>query len=201
MALQLAAVSCGPSWSDVSRAVALPDQPEREPVRDRQRTYYDRQATRPRSEVHVLLLPDGRHLKDGVERRWFPDGTLELERGWSAGEPAGWWRSWWPDGSPRSEYRFEPAQATTMRWWHPGGVLSSQGPARSGLREGSWRGWHPDGTLAFEGHYLAGRREGPWSTWHPDGSLGERGSYRADVRVGTWESYAPGERPGAAPPP
>jgi antitoxin component YwqK of YwqJK toxin-antitoxin module len=196
----LAAAACGPTWSDVSRSLADPSATaERGPRRDRQRSWYDAAATRPRTEVELLLYPDGRSLKDGIERRWFGDGTLEFERGWSRGEPRGWWRSWWPDGTPRHEHRFDPDQLTPMRWWYPNGVLSSQGPAREGVREGTWRARHPGGEPAWEGGFEAGRRAGPWIFWHPDGSLAERGSYRAGVREGTWETFAPGQRADEAP--
>jgi len=195
----LVAAACGPTWSDVSRSLSDPPSAAREPVRDRQRTYYDRDTTRPRTDVHVLLYPDGRSLKDGVERRWTADGTLEIEHGWREGRPYGLWRTWFPDGSPRFEHRYDPDEVTAMRWWHRGGAISSEGPARDGLREGLWRGRHPDGAPAFEGGYVAGRRAGPWTFWHSDRSLAERGSYQADVRVGTWESFAPGEWPDAAP--
>jgi hypothetical protein len=196
----LAAAACGPTWSEVSRALADPPAAEeRGPVRDRQRSWYDGAATRPRSEVELLLYPDGRSVKDGLERRWFADGTLEVERGWRRGEPSGWWRTWWPDGTPRYEHRFDADAVTPMRWWYRDGVLSSDGPARSGVREGTWRARHPGGEPAWQGDFEAGRRSGPWTSWHPDGSLAERGLYRDGVREGTWESYAPGQRPDAAP--
>jgi hypothetical protein len=182
--------ACGPTWKDVSRAVAAGPVPEREPLQDRRRSYYDREATRPRSELQVLLMPDGSSVKHGLERQWAADGTLQVERRWSHGEPDGWWRTWW---------RYDVEQPTTMRWWYSDGTPSSEGPALNGLREGRWRGWHPDGTPAFEGGYVAGRRSGPWTYWHPDGSLAERGTCVDDRREGTWERFAAGERPGLAP--
>ena len=191
--------ACGPTWKDVSRTVAAEPRPEREPLQDRRRSYYDREATRPRSELQVLLLPDGASLKHGLERQWAADGTLLVERRWSRDEPDGWWRTWWPDGAPRFEYRHDDAGPSTMRWWYESGQRSSEGAALRGLREGTWRGWHPDGSPAFEGGYVAGRRSGPWTYWHPDGSLAERGTCVDDRREGTWERFAAGERPGAAP--
>lgn len=191
---------CGPSWRDVSRSLADPaPAEERAPIHDRQRTFFDREATRPRTEVTLLLHADGRSSKDGVERRWYPDGTLELERGWREDEPRGWWRSWWPDGTPRFEHRFDPGEATPMRWWFESGVVSSEGPARGGVREGPWRARHPGGVPAYAGGYVAGRRDGLWTFWHPDGSLAERGRYVAGERVGPWELHAPGDVPDSAP--
>lgn len=192
------AAGCGAGWKDVSQSLADPESGASTPRRDRQRTYYDREATRPRSEVAVLLYLDGRSVKDGLERSWTPEGKLEFERGWRAGEPDGLWRTWWTDGTPRFEYRYG-AQPALMRWWHQDGTLSSWGPALNGVREGAWRGRHVARSPAFEGSFEAGHRAGAWTFWHPDGSLSERGEYERGIRVGTWEAHAQGDVPNAAP--
>lgn len=196
LALAAAVAACGPSWKEVSRSLDAP--PNTEPHRDRQRTYYDHEHTQPKTEVSLLLYPDGRNVKDGLERSWTADGKLEFERSWRDGSPDGWWRTWWPDGTPRFEYCYA-AEPALMRWWHASGAMSSWGQARNGLREGPWRGRHPGGEPAFEGSFRAGQRDGPWTFWHPDGSLAEQGEYERGVRTGTWETWEPGERPGAAP--
>lgn len=191
------ASACGPSLVDLSRGMAAAHERElaRAPVPDRQRTYYERDTSRPRTETEVLILSYGRTVKHGVERRWYPDGALELERGWRAGEPSGWWRAWYPDGTLRSEHRVDPEQATEMSWWRPDGSLSSRGPARDSLREGLWCGWHPDGAKAWEGGFRRGVRHGAWQAWRPDGTLLERGEYRDGLRVGAWERFGPSTEP------
>jgi len=123
LALVAASAACGPSWKDVSRSLDAP--PNGEPMRDRQRTYYDREHTQPRTEVSLLLYGDGRNVKDGLERSWRPDGKLEFERSWRDDAPDGWWRTWWPDGTPRFEYCYAP-EPSLMRWWHSSGALSSR---------------------------------------------------------------------------
>lgn len=189
----LACSACGPGWNDISRGLAPPAQapaPERADVR---RAFWDRAATRPKSETGWLLVRDGTSVKDGVERRWYPDGTLEYERHWTRDRPAGLWRAWFEDGTQRFEHEYDPKRATTMTWWHATGAISSAGPAREGVREGPWRGDHEGGSRAFEGAFVANRRHGFWIFWHPDGSVETSGHYLDGERVGVWESYAPGE--------
>jgi antitoxin component YwqK of YwqJK toxin-antitoxin module len=193
LALALCA-ACGPSLRDISRSLAQRESalPERGDVR---RTYWDRAATRPKSETGWLLLGDGTSVKDGVERRWYENGNLEYERHWTRDRPSGLWRSWFESGAQRFEHHHDPERATTMTWWHESGAISSRGDARAGVREGTWRGDHPGGTRAFEGAFVANRRDGFWTFWYPDGSLETSGHYRQGERVGVWENHAPGERP------
>jgi antitoxin component YwqK of YwqJK toxin-antitoxin module len=190
--------ACGPSWSDVSRGLAPPPQGPATESHDVRRAWWDRAATRPKSETGWLLARDGTALKDGVERRWYESGELEYERHWTRDRPSGLWRAWFEDGTQRFEHLYDPGRATTMTWWHATGAVSSAGPAREGVREGPWRGDHPDGARAFEGAFVANRRHGFWTFWHPDGSLETSGHYQNGERIGVWESYAPGERPADA---
>jgi antitoxin component YwqK of YwqJK toxin-antitoxin module len=187
--------ACGPGLKDISRGLAPPSQAPVTERNDVRRTWWDRAATRPKSETAWLLARDGTSLKDGVERRWYESGVLEYERHWTRDRPSGLWRAWFEDGTQRFEHRYDPAQATPMTWWHATGAISSAGAAREGIREGPWRGDHPDGARAFEGAFVANRRHGFWTFWHPDGSVETSGHYSGGERVGVWENHAPGERP------
>jgi hypothetical protein len=52
---------------------------------------------------------------------------------------------------------------SAMRFWYENGVLSAEGPARKGSRQGVWRCYRPDGTLREEGTYVNSLREGDWT--------------------------------------
>lgn len=194
----VALASCGPGWRDLSRSVAEPP-PATEERRDVRRTYWDRAATRPKTETGWLRRRDGTSVKDGVERSWYEHGQLEFERHWRRDEPFGLWRTWFEDGVQRFEHDYVPGETTPMTWWHPSGAISSTGPARAGVREGTWRGDHPGGEPAFEGRFVANRRDGFWIFWYPDGSVETSGNYSQGQRVGVWENYAPGESPAQEP--
>lgn len=133
-------------------------------------------------------LPDGRSVKHGLERRWYPGGELRSERYFDEGEPTGRWKSWWEDGSLRSDYTFHPlAEPTVMTFWHPGGRRSAQGLARRGTREGRWTHWYESGSVREEGTYLLGVKDGEWTYYWEDGSLRSRGRYAGGARVGQWQ--------------
>lgn len=167
--------------------------PERPVAHDYTRT--DRASGRVLEYSDRLALPDGRNLKHGVERTWYPSGVKRAERHFDQGRPVGAWRSWHADGSLRSEYEHDPeGRPTAMRFWYPSGQLSAAGPARAGVREGEWTYWYETGVVRQRGPYLGGAREGIWSLYHEDGRLRSRGRYTNDRRVGRWE-HGPGPRP------
>jgi hypothetical protein len=184
----LAAAGCAIDFRPAARVLGEDAESERAAaVVERRRTYFDAAQTRLRREWIVLASPDGRAVQHGLDREWFPDGTLASERSFDHGEPSGAWRTWYASGAPRSEATFGTREPAPMRWWHENGRLSTEGLAVGGARTGAWRSWHENGELASRGSYVAGRREGPWEYFAADGALIERGEFRADVRVGTWE--------------
>ncbi len=139
----------------------------------------------------VLVLPDGRRLRHGREIEWYRGGTVRHERFFERGEPAGLWRSWYPDGAPHSAVPCDPSLLRTATWWHANGRVSSEGPSVAGSKQGPWTHWHPNGAVAETGSYAGGLRQGEWMLWYEDGSVRARGSYRNDVRIGSWQWWTP----------
>lgn len=183
----IALAACGPDFRPASRVLAGPPPQTHEPVIDRRRTYFGGDTDRPRREWHVLILPHGAEELHGKDSSWYSDGHLEYEHEFEHGEPSGLWRSWYPNGKPKSEATFGKAQSGPMRWWYENGQLSSEGPALNGVKDGVWTTWHPNGTKASQGPYVSGRREGAWIFWNDDGSHKESGEYRDDAKVGKWD--------------
>lgn len=161
----------------------------------------DPQSGRPTREWSVLVYPDRAPQKHGKETVWYPSGAKQWEREYHEGEPRGAWRSWYEDGTPRSEAFFAGAGVeTTMTFWHPNGVVSLKGPARDGVRGGTWTGWYPSGALAERGEYVRGMREGIWSTWSEDGGqrfevLYVRNVRKSETPVGPGTAQEPSSKP------
>ena len=187
----LVPAACQPNFKEAARRLAADPYPDREPIPDRRRTYFDREATRLRSDLTVLILRDGSTVKHGRELVLFKDGQKQLERHWDLDRPTGEWRTWYANGQLRSFSVLGTEDARPMQWWHENGQLSTEGMARDGIREGLWTSWHPNGVKASEGRFRQSLRHGPWTTWHPDGSLHERGEYRDGLRIGAWEKHPP----------
>jgi hypothetical protein len=157
-----------------------------------------------RSEWNVLVWPDGRTERDGREREYHPNGALRSEGSFERGAPVGVWRTWFPDGTPRSEVDFgAPGSPQTGldRFWHANGRPAAEGPAIRGVREGRWTFWSENGLLAREGVYRAGRREGTWVFYDELGARRGEGLYASGERVGSWtlwdEHGVPHARPAA----
>jgi antitoxin component YwqK of YwqJK toxin-antitoxin module len=127
--------------------------------------------------------------RDGPEREYGAGGALLSERFFARNVPTGLWRTWYADGTPRSEVDFgEPGSDVTRpsRFWHPNGRLAAEGPTRAAVREGAWSYWTEDGVLARTGSYRAGERDGPWTFYDAKGAKQAEGVYRRGERVGTW---------------
>jgi hypothetical protein len=180
-ALALVAVACAPDFRPAARHLGrtLPETPEREPVHERRRIFFDAEHTRVRREWNVLILADSSTVADGRDAQYYPDGKLEYEREYARGEPVGLWRSWWPNGAPRMEATYGTQEPQPMRWWHENGQLSSEGFARNGIKEGPWAFWHANGVKSAEGVYAGGRRDATWRYWDEAGE-----PVRRDVRAG-----------------
>lgn len=156
----------------------------------------------PREETLVVRDPDTKIVREsrrfisedgviarnvGEQRTWYDNGQPETRRMFVGGDPAGVWWSWWRNGALRSSYVFDATKPTRMTWWHPNGLLASDGLARNGARTGPWKFWHENGELESEGEFRGGKRHGPWTFYDEDGEWTERGTYSAGSRVGAWE--------------
>lgn len=177
--------ACRDPYVMASRTLAGPLE-EAAPLYERKTSWFDAERTRPRAEWGQLTLPGGRVLKHGVERRYYADGSLRIEREYDEGEPTGHWRQWYEGGQLRQDATYATGEPTETSWWHANGQLSSRGLEEDGVRIGPWKSWHANGQLASEGEYAGGLREGFWRFLAPSGELIEEGRYRGGERDGPW---------------
>jgi MORN repeat protein len=174
---------------------ALPTMPPPEPVHEVQRSPPKAKEGTEHVETDVLVLPDGGSVRDGQERSYLADGTLEAERHFRKGVPIGVWRSWFPDGKLRSEVDFGDGHGPApSRYWYPGGALAAEGTTVGGVRDGHWTYWDEEGRPLREGDYSQGQRHGPW-TFYEEGTKVAQGRYEAGQRVGNWTLW---DRQGSA---
>ena len=132
----------------------------------------------------TVAIGNGLSKKHGKETVLRKDGSKEWEREWDRGQPAGLWRSWYPNGTMRSEVFFAgPLEERPMTFWFDNGQRRMQGPARNGVRCGHWQIWFANGQLAEEGEFVGSRREGEWQAWSEDGKTPFVRVYQHDVRL------------------
>ncbi|MFY0625773.1 MAG: hypothetical protein JXR07_05745 [Reichenbachiella sp.] len=87
--------------------------------------------------------------KNGLDKRWFPDGSLASERYYSNGLKTGLHRSWWENNKLKFEYHF-----------------NDQGQYHGSITE-----WYQNGQLAKQFHYINGQEDGPQKLFNPDGKI------------------------------
>ena len=154
------------------------------PGREEERREVDPETGRLEHEWSVFVTPGRGAMKHGVERIYFPDGTLQWEREFRYGKPTGAWRSWYENGKPRTECFYLGSDVErTMTFWRDDGKISAVGPARDGVRVRTWKFYWSNGQLAEEGEYRGGLREGPWTGWSRDGARKFERVYEKNVRV------------------
>jgi antitoxin component YwqK of YwqJK toxin-antitoxin module len=102
---------------------------------------------------------------DLVVRKWYPDGRIAEERGYSRGEKTGTHRGWWPNGMPQFECRFVNGKSAGMcREWYSDGRLATVHRFERGTETGLQQGWSPAGTPQFSYVIRDGRRYGMLGT-------------------------------------
>jgi len=138
----------------------------------------------PLREWSLAITPGRAPVKHGKETTWYPNGARHWERDYANGRPAGAWRSFYDSGKPRTECFYGDALVDTqMTFWHANGNVSMQGPARNGVRRGTWRIWYQDGRLAEQGTFVDSLRQGKWLAWSSDGLDAYERTYERNVRA------------------
>lgn len=87
-------------------------------------------------------------------------------------------RTWYPDGKPESEGTYQYGKKSgTFTFWHPNGQVSVTGDYRDDQPEGQWVWWHPNGQRSAYGRYQDGQLIGEWRWWNDDGKLSKQRIY------------------------
>ncbi|MFT7668757.1 MAG: hypothetical protein ACI8X5_001456 [Planctomycetota bacterium] len=146
----------------------------------------------------ILAYADGRQLKHGEDRHWYPSGVRMSEGSFDHGDPSGRLRRWHENGQLKSDHTFsEDGSLSPMKFWYENGQLKALGNARHARREGFWEYWTSEGILRESGGYIDGSRSGMWTIYFEDGSVKSVGRYGEGDRIGTWQHFLLGERPGS----
>jgi antitoxin component YwqK of YwqJK toxin-antitoxin module len=96
-----------------------------------------------------------------VVRKWYADGRIAEERGYTKGEKTGTHRGWWPNGMPKFECHFENGRSTgTCREWYSDGRLATVHRFEGGSEAGLQQGWSATGAPQFSYVIRGGRRYG-----------------------------------------
>ncbi len=111
-------------------------------------------------EVWCQKIVDGRPVKEGPFRLYFPSGSKMIEGQYQEGKQVGEWTTWYQNGQRSAVDQF-----------------------RNGLQDGLHMSWYDNGQPAAQGTYVKGKREGTWKRWEPNGFRNWNEVYKDDKRI------------------
>ncbi|HOP43014.1 MAG TPA: toxin-antitoxin system YwqK family antitoxin [Flavobacteriales bacterium] len=121
----------------------------------------------------------------------YQDGQLVEEGQYTNSKRVGVWRSYWPNGEPRSVITYQlgrPRGEYTL--YYPSGRTEETGTWDYDRNTGTFKRWHPNGKLAqefvFDEH---GMRDGQQKYYHDNGQLAVDVTIRQGREEGTLKRY------------
>lgn len=139
--------------------------------------------------------------KNGPQREYYSDGSLNTLKTLKNGIPHGIETAWDTKGNKTLElfYANGKLDGIETRWDDSQMVL--RGTWKEGLRSGIWEEWHLNGKPKSHGEYAVdtdsnvSNRNGRWTTWADNGQKTSEGDYVMGARSGPWaEWYASGQK-------
>jgi antitoxin component YwqK of YwqJK toxin-antitoxin module len=97
---------------------------------------------------------EGKDLRHGVAKVWYPNGRIEQEGMYQFGEKSG-----------------------LFTYWHENGQVAATGEFRDDQPDGTWVWWHENGQKLAYGRYEHGTLMGEWRWWNEAGKLTKQHTY------------------------
>ena len=124
--------------------------------------------------------PTGERLADYFMQDDIPEGKVVYYN--RAGVPfgpattvlsgSGDFKSWWHNGFPKEEGRYELRQKDGMwRSWYDSGSIEKETNYSAGKRDGVEKHWFSNGVLSSETNYAEGARNGTAAAYYTDGHI------------------------------
>lgn len=131
--------------------------------------------------------------RDGRSSHWGERGQPTESGAFAAGKRDGSWLLWWPEpgAGPRKLVTYRRGvRHGAYAEWHKGGSLAYQGRFEEGDEAGVWRAWYANGQARWAGRMRAGERTGKWQRWHDNGQLWTVCGYKAGKKHGGWKMWS-----------
>lgn len=114
-------------------------------------------------------------LKEGLWKRFWPNGKLKAEITFAEGRPQGWYRTYYDNGICEEEGGWWNNKNTGyFRRWHPNGHPQQMFSFNdSGKRMGLQRYFYENGSTELEVEMDNGHENGIYKRYNPDGTLAE----------------------------
>lgn len=122
------------------------------------------------------LIEEGRYVnnkREGVWRRYWPNGKTMSEITYAMGQPRGAYTTFYPDGRTEEQGSWDLDRNTgAFKRWHPNGQLAQDFIFNQyGVRDGVQRYYHENGKLEVEVRIHEGKEEGTLKRYYANGDL------------------------------
>lgn len=127
-------------------------------------------------------------LLNGPAKYWYANGKPAGKGSYTMGLKEGAWEYWHGNGKPKTSevYKNGTLQSATA-FLAPDGKVISTHTVVAGNGRRQW--YHPGGILASDGSYKTGQKHGLWQYWTPEGKPMAFGQYHLGKEVGTWKYW------------
>ncbi len=168
----------------------------------------------PREDVQINRT-DKKGMKQGVWKKYYPDGSPLYEGRFVNDRPVGLLRRYYESGGISAELYYLPdshkvrakiyyengtlagegnylgtKKDSTWRYYsYYGGYLSQEENYRNGIKEGITRKYYPSGGLSEITGWKEGQKNGIWIRYYEDGTVQVRSDYEAGRLNGTYLQY------------
>ncbi len=134
------------------------------------RTFYRDGTTVEVMEMYV------RGVQSGERIEYYRNGSKRLREELNDGERVGLAQQWYPDGTLKSEDRYEDAELVSQRKWHANGQLAYSSSASEVIEhkpDGVIRSYYDSGELAAEKTFDDGAEVPPFKRYYRSGQVWE----------------------------
>lgn len=134
-----------------------------------------------------IVKEDGN--RDGFWKEYYPDGSLKSEGRYDNGTTTGEWKFYHANGKTEQtgKYNKQGKPEGVWRWYFPDGQLLREEEYRRGLHDGVSVTYDETGMVIEEGEFVNGKEEGLWI--EKTGTTYIKGTYRDGQRNGMWYYY------------
>ena len=99
--------------------------------------------------------------KDGIHKKWYEDGQLEIEINFKDGKWDGIFKEWYENNQIKQEGNWENNRTIGLwKIWYENGQLKSESDFINGKFDGLYRDWYENGQLRSERNYTDGVENG-----------------------------------------
>jgi antitoxin component YwqK of YwqJK toxin-antitoxin module len=147
---------------------------------------------KPESKVEEGNYVDNR--KDGLWKRYWPNGKLRSEVNYQTGKPLGEYKLFYENGKLEEHSHWVNSKNTGdfKRYYSNGNPQQHFIFTDNGKRNGMQRYYHENGKIAMEVNIVNGNESGILKRYNPDGSLAEEKTFENGiVKQGTAKQYKP----------